>query len=221
MKKLLIILLFPVCMQAQTRLYLTQLVPAISAPTPNAGWNVTSGSTLGLANTYVDNAGVITLTSGAVGAVAPRKALMAQYITAPLIAQTINGTVTGQLRIAMSSVTSRTGEGWVYVRVLNSNGTVATDVGTMTTTALTTTATNRTLIALTLSSVSITAGQRLCFEFGWNYSTGSATTTTGNMQVRSGRTGGDLPVDNTSTANSNPWIEFSQQLYFQTQLNVW
>lgn len=218
-KVLFILFLFPLFANTQTRLYLTQIASNF-APTVNAAWNVTTGNTVNVLMPYVDNASAITITSGATGAAAVRKILLAQYVSPPLIAQTINGTCTGQIRMGMSSVTSRTGEGFVYLRILNNDGTVASEVGSLTTTALTTTNVNRTLIALTLSSVTVTGGQRLCLDIGWNYSTGSNTATTGSMIIRTTRTTGDLPVDNTSTAGSNPWFEFSQTLKFQYQSNI-
>lgn len=199
-----------------TRLYWSQTVPPYT-PAVNAGWNVTTGYITGMLYTNVGNETVLNQISGQTGAAAVRKILVFQMITQPLQEQTINGTLTGQTRFSMSSVTSRTGEGWVYLRVLNRDGTVASDVGTLTTTALTTALTNRTLISLTITSLSITEGQRLCVEIGWNYSTGSNTATTATINMRDNRGNVDYPVDNTNTSQNNSWIEFSQTLLFQSR----
>lgn len=215
MKKLLVILFFPpIFLEAQSRLYLSQVVPPYT-PAVNAAWNVTTGALVGMLYSQVGNEATLNQASGNTGAAAVRKLLFYQFISQPLQAQTLNGTLTGQTRFNMSSTTSRTGEAFVYLRLMNIDGTIANETGTLTSTALTTTLTNRTLIALTISSLSITAGQRLVVDMGWNYSTGSNTTTSGTMTIRDNRTNADYPVDNTTTALNTSWIEFSQKLIFQ------
>ncbi len=201
-----------------TRFYLTQRVP-IYTPTVNAGWNVTTGNAVWMMIRYINGDAATQPASGVTGAAAVRKLLIRQFVSQPLLPQTMNGTVTGQIRMSMSSVVSRTGQGFVYFRILNGDGTVSSEVGTLTTTDLTAGGTvNRTLIALTLSSLSITAGQRFCFDVGWNYATGVNTATTASMDIRTAANN-DLPVDNTSTAGSKPWIEFSQTVIFQNISN--
>lgn len=217
MKKIFIILLIPVCLQAQTRFYLNTNVPAVTA-TLNGNWNVTSGNVVALMSDYVDKTGLGTVTSGQVGAAAVRKVLIKQFISLPLIAQTLNGTLTGQLRMFMNSVSSRTGQGFVYFRILHTDASI-TEIGTLTTTNLVAaTATNRTFIALTLSSVAIVAGDRFVIDIGWNYATGTVTTTTGSGTFTSSAAT-DLPVDNTTTTVGRPWFEFSQAIKFQYQTN--
>lgn len=215
-KQLLVILIvFPLTIQAQTRFCLTQATSP-KTPAANAAWNVTTGNAVVTLIPYLIGEAGTSITSGNTGAAAVRKLLIRQYVSAPLIAQTINGTVTGQIRYNMNAVASRSGEGFVYFRVLNADGTVASEVGTLTTSALTTTLTNRTLISLTLTSVNVPAGGRLCFDVGWNYSTGVNTTTTGTIAVRTVGPSTFLPVDNTTTTASTPWIEFSQTIFFQS-----
>jgi hypothetical protein len=51
---------------------------------------------------------------------------------------------------------------------------------------------------------------------GWNYSTGSNTITTGSINIRSAQQA-DLPADDTTTSNNNPWLEFSQTIKFQNE----
>lgn len=215
MKKLLMILFFaPIFLQAQTRFYLTQVASSLS-PAVNAAWNVTTGNAIWNMSRFSDRNTNITIASGNTGAAAVRKILIRQFVSFPLATQTLNGTLTGQIRFSISSVASRSGEGFCYFRIINKDGTVATEVGTLTTSALVTgTATNRTLIALTLSSVSVTTGQRFCIDVGWNYSTGSNTTTTSSISIISTNANW-LPVDNTTTTVNNPWFEFSQTILFQ------
>ncbi len=202
-----------------TRFYLTQLTPSITNTAVNAGWNVTTGlNRFTLARlTFIDRLST-NFVSGQVGAAAPRKCIWQQFVSFPLQPQTLNGTVDAQIRMIISSVTSRSGQGFIYFRVLHPNGTI-TDVGTMNSTVdlVITTFTNRTFTQLSLSSVTIIAGDRLIFEIGWNYLTGSNTTTTGSINLNTGNAQTDLPVDNTSTAVQRPWIEFSQNILFQNQ----
>lgn len=217
MKKIIYILLFVFShgfLSAQTRFYITQILSPVT-PVVNSNWNVTTGNSVLQINTYHDRQSA-SVTSSAVGGAAVRKVLIRQLVSPPLKAQTINGTVTGQIRLNISSITSRSGEGFVYFRIINEDGTIAQEVGSLTTTALTTTNTNRTLISLNLSNVIVTTGQRLCFDFGWNYSTGTVTTTTATAAFNSAAAS-DLPVDNTTATAARSWIEFSQTIYFQNK----
>ncbi len=214
MKKLLIILLFPVFVNAQTKLYLNLTAVPGNTPAVNAAWNVTTGNVVRMALPGKDGSTIASTTSGNTGAAAVRKILIKQYITQPLAAQTFTSkTLTGQIRFNMSSVSSRTGEGFVYFRILNPNGTVKTEVGTLTTSALTTTLTNRTLITLTFTQT-ILAGERFCFDIGWNYSTGSNTATNAVASFGSS-SATDLAVDNTTTTANNPFVQFNQTVVFQ------
>lgn len=216
MKKLFIILLLFISVNVfcQTTLYLNTGVTSPITPAVNVAWNVTTGNTQKMMKPVKDGSTIASITSANTGAAAVRKVILAQWISEPLTAQTVNGTLTGQIRYNMSSVTSRTGNGFVYLRILNANNTVATEVGTLTTTALTTTLTNRTLISLALSAVSIPEGGRICLDIGWNYATGTntATNATGSFGSSSGT---NLPADNTTTAANNPFVTFSQTLIFQ------
>ncbi len=198
-----------------TRFYLTQ-VTSLFTPTVNAAWNVTTGNVVDVLLPYQLQESGTNLTSGATGAAAVRKILIRQFVSQPLEAQTINGTVSGQGFIRMSSVTARTGEGFIYFRIINKDGTVASEVGTLTTIAMLVTNINRTYIALTLTNVAVTAGQRFCFDIGWNYSTGVNTATTGFMTLRT-LAAGDLPVNDTQTTAGNPWLEFSQTILLQSR----
>lgn len=212
MKKLLFIL-FPVIVNAQSTFYLNTGTTCPIVPGVNAAWNVTTGNTQKMMNPTKDASTIASITSGLTGAAAVRKIILSQWISQPLAAQTMNGTLTGQVRFNMSSISSRTGEGFVYFSVLSAAG-VRTEVGTLTTTALTATLTNRTLISLTLSAVSVPAGGRFCVDIGWNYSTGSNTATSGVGSFGSS-SATDLAVDNTTTTANNPFIKFSQTVVFQ------
>jgi hypothetical protein len=126
-----------------TRLYFSQIASPI-LPVVHANWNVITGNSPSMVFAVYDGSASITVTSGMTAAAAVRKLLIRQFISRPLAAQTINGTLTGQIRMSMSNVTSRTGEGLIYFRIINPDGTIASEVGSLTTIALTTSSTNRT-----------------------------------------------------------------------------
>ncbi len=216
MKKILIVLLlFSIELNSQTTLYFDRLAVPVYTPTVHANWNVTTGFTYGnllFGKAYLIN--TATLTSGLTGAAATRELLIASYITPVLGTQTIaTGTViSAQIKTNMSSTTSRTGSGEFYVRVMNEDGTIASEVGNATTTALTTTSTNRTYSITLGGNLSITGGQRIIFEFGWKYLTGSDVSTTASIVTLFNANTTDLPADNTATAAQNNWVKFSNSI---------
>jgi hypothetical protein len=196
------------------------LFTPITTTTVKGEWNITSGyEPLMLRTDYT----IITnspISSAVSGAVAPLKLLISQFITPPLTRQTLNGTLTGQAKMKISAATTNIGQGFIYVRLINPNGTVAQELGTLTTTDLvrgSATVTNRTFLPLTLTGVAITGGQRIAIELGWNFSAGTATGITGQYVRQNNRATTDLPIDDISTDNLNPWFQFSQSLRLQTQ----
>jgi hypothetical protein len=209
-RQLLILVFLASITQAQTRLYLT-LTTRPATVAFNAGWNVTTSAARYVLGTDRDGTTIASRTSGASGAAAVRKCLVDQFVSQPLAAQTINGTLDGQIRFNQSSTSSTTGQGFVYVRLINTDNSVASEIGTMTTTNLTTTLTNRTLVQLASLNISVTAGQRIAIDVGWNYSVGTNTTRTGTAS-RGASAASDMSVDNTSTTANNPWVQFSQTL---------
>lgn len=202
-----------------TRLYLHSQVTAASSPTVQAGWNVTTGNLYKMLypgkTLYASGTAVNTITSAQVGAAAPRKVLIQTYLTQPLPAQTINSasTISGQIKCALNSTTSTTGQLFVYIRLCNEDGTNITEIGNITSTNLVApTNTNRTITITLGSNVTIAARQRIIFEIGWNMSVGTVTTRTTSIVSQLAVATADLPVDNISTLGLNPWIEFSQTL---------
>jgi Secretion system C-terminal sorting domain len=200
----------------QTRLYLNASVSPV-LPAFHAGWDVTTGAGSYQMSTFKDGAALAPKLTGTSGANAVRKCLADRWISEPLATQTITGTFTGQVKFMQNTVTGVTGQGFLYLRVINANGTVASEVGTATSTDLTTTLTNRSF-SLNVGTLNITAGQRICVELGWNYAVGAPNNTFATINKGSAAAA-DMPVNNTSGANNNPWFEFSQSLVFQPPLN--
>ena len=197
----------------QTRFYLNLGTASPLTPTFNAGWNVTTGTSRFVMSPTKDGSAIASKTSSTINGIAAGKCLIDQWVSDPLATQTINGTFTGQVRFNLSSAASATGQGFLYLRVINPDGSIATEVGNNTTTNLTTTLTNRTLISLPIVGLSITSGQRICIELGWNYNIIAAVSRTATMS-RGSSSGADLTVDNFTTTANNPWVQFSQTLLF-------
>jgi hypothetical protein len=207
------ILLFHCAAFSQTRFYLNLNTAAPVSPAFNAGWNTTAVASRYLMSPTKDASTLTSKASNTATGIAIGKGLIDQWVSAPLAAQTINGTFTGQARFNLSSVTSTTGTGFVYVRVINANGTVASEVTSTVTSNVTATLTNRTLISVPITALAITQGQRLCIELGWSYNIAAAVSRTCTIN-RGSSSGTDLAVDNFTTTANNPWVQFSQTLLF-------
>lgn len=204
---------------AQTKFYLNLNTASSVTPAFNSGWNVTTSASRFVMSTVKDGSTIGSRTTSNSGAVAPRKCLVDQWVSAPLAAQTITGTFTGQARFNQSSTTGVTGQGFLYLRIVNPDGSIASEVGTGTTTNLTTTLTNRTItFSVGSLNIPVTAGQMIAVELGWNYSAGTSTTVNGTLS-RGSSSITDLAVDNTTTTANNPWVQFSQTLVFQPPVN--
>lgn len=224
--------LLTINLYSQTRFYMRTAAPVAIGDTvaqhipitlpPHSGWFQTAGyETLLLTDQHItlNQTGIVL---GFIGAVAPARQLYAQWVSPPLTAQTINGTFTAQVKYRIAS-TVTTGQGFIYLRLINVDGTLAAELGTSTTTNIVTGGasvyTNRSFAPLTLTNVVITSGMRFIIEMGWNYSASSGgplTDVTAPYEKANDRGDDDLPVDNLETADLNPWFEFSQKLRLMT-----
>lgn len=212
------LILCPLLSIGQTRFYTTGSVTTV-VPTLHTAWNVTTGNAVSLMLSYRTRANVIgTISSGASGAVSPRQMIWRQFVSLPLMPQTLNCTVTGQIKMNESMSGSVTGGGIIYLRLINENGTVSSELGNSSTLVngnLTSALTNRTFPDITLSGVSVTTGQRMEIDIGFTYTVGTQTANLASAVFTDNGSTGNLPVDNVSTASLNNWFEFSQTLKFQ------
>lgn len=214
-----------------TRFYISassskSFTPTIS-PTASSSWNVTSAMVRRSGKTQYDGTATpfidITSTSKAT---TPELHACVQVISDPLEAQTITGTLYGQIR-ALESATAGTGTVAIGARVISDAGTVrgtllaisATTTATATPPDLATTLTNRPFAGassssqLTLSSVSAQAGDRVVIEIGVR-DQDTSTSRTYSVNIGASSSAGDLPLDSTTTTAAAPWVEFSQTLKF-------
>ncbi len=209
-----------------TRFYLPSTGAAAISPTQSSEWDFTTGfDRLKLVTTKINSASA-TKAAADTTATANRDALIRQYVSDGLEAQTISGTLKGRIR-AQENATTANLRAQVIVRVLSNDG--STVRGTLYAGDLTTGTTNPTSefaatltnrqyprgASVALSSVTAQAGDRLVVEIG--YRKHAALSTTGTLSFGD-NSGTDLAEDETTTAANNPWIEFSGYVQFQSTI---
>lgn len=196
-----------------TRFYLIETAATV-APAFSATWSANSGarrilllSPLGSNDSF----------SAAELGIAESNVAIRQYISSPLLSQTISGSIKGQI-LAQEGNSLDDCCAQLRLRVVKSDLTdrgVLLDVdGSGLTHEFATTLTNRQFPrggSVALSSLAVQAGDRLVLEIGFKQS--STTTNLVNIQV-TGNAGADLPENETATSPDNSWIELSQTLLF-------
>lgn len=214
-----------------TRIYFPGSIPAGLQPSSwSAGWNATTAdtNTFGALTTLLSSDTGANFATGQATGTNPNTVAARRYITRPLSAQTISGTVKGQMRVAEGAATDdRTLA--VAIKAVTSAGAdrgvllavSASDTATVTPPEMSTALTNRPIqdaaenTALSLSSVAVSDGDRLVIEWG----TRTASTIISSFGAagpgwRADSGVSDLPEDSTSTSNFNPWVEFSGDIAF-------
>jgi len=174
--------------------------------------------------TIVQNTGsALTSKTEATGTTIPTFRAMGRTIIGPLAAQTISGTIKGQMRCAESNGGANATL-MVAAKIVQPGGSdrgvllARSAADLLHTTAwemAITTLTNRKFgdaaenASITLTSQAATAGDYLVIEWGFRSSTG----TSRNITLRYGNASAtDLAEDTTETTDNNPWWEFSGDL---------
>lgn len=208
-----------------TRLYLIDGTDMGLTPAFDANWGVTTSADRSTLFPYKNNTANVSKTSGASGTTTAISVLNRQFISVPLVAQTISGTFAGQIAGLVSSTTGAVALPAVSVRVFSNDCTTVrailySDVTTGTGTAYTTTSTNRSHPAATsVTSYTCVTGDRLVIEIGFRKTSGTTSITA--TQVFSGNYAStDQAVNNTNTTALPSWVEFSMDLEFQTGSNL-
>jgi hypothetical protein len=137
-----------------------------------------------------------------------------QFISPPLNAQTISGTVTGYARMSVANATGCTAQSRLKITVINRAGTVVATLLSITAGAqnLTNSLTSYQIAnAAALSSYGCANGDRLCIEVGIGRSAG---TTARNGTVDFGSSSAtDISAAGSTNAN-NPVVTFSGNISF-------
>lgn len=155
--------------------------------------------------------------------------LLRQYISAPLAAQTLSGTLKGVFRMASNVTNIGVAAPAFRIAKCSADGSTVTEIKAVTESTLAssnappgttgTTLQNRRLeqppsdtFTITFSDMSISAGERLLIELGYR----DNTTNTGRFGIINfgDNSGTDLPEDETTTTADNPWVEFSANISF-------
>lgn len=193
-----------------TRLYYTTSAAPIS-PTPDAGWNDTTGMVRRLADIVQAAATEQVTVSYAV--TGPTYTCTVQLVSPPLAAQTISGSVSVVSRGRENTINANVNKRARSVRVVSGDGlTVRGTLNAWAATASTTELSATTLqgqqhaSAAAITSVVCQAGDRIVVEVGYGVGT-SGTTPQGIMEW--GGTGTDHANANSDVTGTVPWVEFS------------
>jgi hypothetical protein len=162
------------------------------------------------------------------GGAAAEYILCRQYVSNPIAAQTISGTIKGQVCCRESNAAANATVA-VSIRIVSNDG--ATERGTLlaisasdntaaTPPEMATSLTNRRLqnvnesASLALTNQTAQNGDRIVIELGFREVYGN---TNRNIQLSLGDdSASNLPENDTDVNTYNPWIEFSQTIIFPT-----
>lgn len=213
-----------------TRVYFNSNVAGTPAVTPSswsAGWNKTSGTAVDAA--VILGSGVLSQgdSSNAASGTSGHFTAIRRFVSPPLAAQTISGTVKGQVRTNEVNAT----DNYTFAFALKVIKTDGTDRGVLVGTSASddtsatppelavTTATNRQWLdasesaSVSLSSLGVSYGDRIVVEVGFRQA--STSVASGRVFFRTAIGATDLPEDNsTTTLATNSWLEFSNTLQF-------
>jgi hypothetical protein len=202
-----------------TRLYGVANTAAPVSPAFDSGWLSTTGSVRrGMSLTKA--ATTETVAGQAIASGAGNNALAFQLVSDPLDAQTITGgTVTVIMRGRELATTDNVNKRWRKVYVVSNDGsTVRGTLVSMAASASTTelgTSPAGTVMALNAGTgtLAVSAGDRIVVEVGYGL---SSTGTTPQADMVIGGNGTDHTTTEGDTTGTVPWVEFSQNLTFQT-----
>lgn len=210
-----------------TRFYLPSTGAAPISPDYSSGWeDTTQASRLKLVTTKISSA--MTTATFLDSNATDRDCLVRQWVSAPLAAQTISAQ-TIELQMRCGQVSSAGGGNnfltWLVkvvapdgttVRgyIVGSSGNPRRDDTEMAFANPTPPLTNR-RDTLTTTSVAVTAGDYLVIEIGTGGDPGIGSDH--DVWLRIGDAdASDLPEDDTDTTDKNPWVEFPNDITFQS-----
>jgi hypothetical protein len=213
-----------------TRLYLPSTGASPVTVTPTV-WTKNTGHTqLKIGRAKISSA-MSTLSNARGVSTNPMTVINVSYVSDPLSAQTLGGTLKGQIRAAASNALL-TGNLSIAARVVKNDGTdyaspkhiFSTPVHSSNATYKYTTTirnwgfmTAADAFSLTVPAVTVVEGDRLVVEIGY-YSADTSTTRNGQLSVGD-NSATDLTEQGSETTANNPWVEFSQTINFISSLN--
>ena len=204
-----------------TRLYFGSVGVHARQPAFDASWEVTAAVARRTLRLFKEGTPHTNFSQAGSGVV-DQDSLVAQFISPPLQAGNISGTVKSYIQ-ALESAAGDDARAQLNIRVLSSDGTVvrgtllAHDVGALTNEFDAVTRTNRAFpVGLTNNTLTLVAAQDqdiLVVEVGARIHS----TSLGPISLRFGDSTSlaDLAENEVDTADGVPWIEFSQTLLFE------
>lgn len=200
-----------------TRYYLPSSGAADVTPSFDGGWfNTASADVLKCVTTKISSA-MSNKNVSETTSTANQDWAMRMYVSDPIGAQTITGTVKGQIR-ALESGSSGDQRAQMLVKVVSNDGStsrgtlLAFDTSALSNEFPTSGVTNRKFpkgsSGATLSSVTAQNNDRIVIELGFRKGDTSSTNFASTL-VFGDNNASDLPEDETTTTANNPWIEFS------------
>lgn len=201
--------------QAQTTFFLE----ATGAPdvTPaTTGWTSLGSSIIRqlLPTGFKQSTTIATTTIAVANGSASDITLFGRFVSPPLMAQTISGTVTGYARMAIANTSGATVQSRIKITVVNKAGTIVATLLATTSGAsnLTTTLTSYQIAnAAALSSYACALGDRIVVEIGIGRSVG---TTARNGDISFGSSSATNISSAGSTTANNPVVTFSGNISF-------
>jgi hypothetical protein len=211
-----------------TRLYTNADAAGVTPSSWLGGWNDTTSTTTSTLQGHTA-ASASTASQAGTGVSGQFRAL-SRFVSPPLKAQTIDGTVSGVFRASQGAATDDYTLA-VGIKVIQSDGTdrgtllavVASDDPATHEFALTGSGVSRRLFrdvaessSISLSSVSVSAGDRIVVEVGFRQ--GSTSTNNASLALYANSRGdgiADLPFSDGDATNGVPWVEFSADIKFQ------
>ena len=210
----------PFVYAAGTRFYLPSAGAAAVSPAYQAAWENSSQAGARLRCVVGKTVSAMaSITTNEVSATNNYDMLSRQYVSDQIAAQTISGTVFGQIRTSEANIAANADPA-IIIYVVNSTGTEVRGTllsyfpAAQTNEYALTTLTNRMFPASkALSSVTAQDGDRIVIEIGTRMI--NTIVTSYNILLSFGdNSATDLAVDNTTTTANCPYIEFSQFLIF-------
>jgi hypothetical protein len=205
-----------------TRFYFPATGAAAVSPAFASGWELT-GAAIRRPATTARGSSAFTTRQVAESSPSVVDVLWAQYVSAPLAAQTIGGTIKGQF-VAFESSLLADMRAQLVVKVVSNDGSVVRgtlldfDAGGLWS-EFETLGRNRAFPRLgegaaTLANLAVLDGDRIVFELGYRAHNFSFFTRSGSVELGDSAAS-DLPENETEAGLLNPWIELSQSLAFQ------
>jgi hypothetical protein len=191
-------------------------------PAFDAAWGDTEDAIRRWLSSVASSTAMISVAGDEAVSTSPLDVLVAQFVSEPLAAQTISGTVKGQIRASESNADADY-RAQIVIRVVSNDGTtvigtlLAADASALSSEFATTLTNRKFPLAASspaaLTSTAVSAGDRLVVEIGFRSHNAHTTSRSGTIRIGSAATT-DLAEDESTTADDRPWIELSGTITF-------